>query len=100
MSETSPATAPDECLGEVLAAYLEAVDAGWAPDRGLLLQRYPGLRPELEGFFADQDRAEALTASVRLDRAAPDTTTGAEAAPGDVPPSGVPFAFGDYELLE
>ena len=39
-------------LEEVLAAYMEAADAGWAPDRAVLLERYPRLRGELEVFFA------------------------------------------------
>ena len=42
-------------LGEVLAAYLEASDNGWAPPREGFLARYAELRPELEAFFAAGD---------------------------------------------
>ena len=58
------AATPDERLGDVLAAYLEATDAGWAPDRRAFVTRYPALRPELEargvrlvGISADEDVA-------------------------------------------
>jgi serine/threonine protein kinase len=54
----------DERLAEVLAAYLEAADAGWAPDRQAFVARYPGLTSELEAFFRDQDQVVSLVGSL------------------------------------
>jgi serine/threonine-protein kinase len=52
--------APDRRLGEILGAYLEAVDAGWAPPERELLSRYPELAHELVAFFDDQNRLVRL----------------------------------------
>ena len=56
---------PDDRLGEVLAAYLEAVDAGWAPDRRAFLFRYPQWRQELDAFFTTQDEVRTLSQPFR-----------------------------------
>jgi eukaryotic-like serine/threonine-protein kinase len=72
----------------VIAAYLEAVDAGRAPDRAELLARHPDVAAELAAFFADHDRAARLAEPPTLPQAPP-------AAPGTT----VRY-FGDYELLE
>src|SRR5262249_13949097 len=55
-----PADAADRegRLNAVLLAYLEAAQAGPAPDRGRLLAAHPDLAPELEEFFAGHDVAE------------------------------------------
>jgi hypothetical protein len=47
-------------LEEVLAAYLEAEDAGCPPDRATLLAGHPGLAAELTHFFTSQDRLAPL----------------------------------------
>jgi WD40 repeat protein len=100
MSETPD----DNPLDEVLAAYLEAVDAGWAPQREAFLARYPALRGELEAFFAAQEEVGTLSAAIRADTPpAPrplngDATKAIDgAAPAAAP---APRSFGDYELLE
>ncbi len=85
---------PNDVLGDVLAAYLEAVDAGWAPPREVLLERYPALRSELHAFFAAQDEIQTLAISVLVDTP---STTGAVSA---TPLRPAPRSFGDYELLE
>jgi hypothetical protein len=57
-------------LEEILAAYLEAVDAGWAPPRQQLLARYPDHSDELTAFFANLDETQAVTSVFRQDHAA------------------------------
>jgi WD40 repeat protein len=52
-------------LDEILAAYLEAAGAGWAPDRGHLLRCYPHLADDLGRFFAGHDAVEGVTAGLR-----------------------------------
>jgi hypothetical protein len=56
----SRGAAGDPALEAVLAAYLEAEDAGVEPDRQGLLRRYPRLAGEPRLFFANQDRLAPL----------------------------------------
>jgi WD40 repeat protein len=63
----------DRLVDEALAAYLAALDAGQPADRHDLVARYP----ELEAYFAEQDRMEqwmaplqAVSLSARLDGSA------------------------------
>jgi serine/threonine-protein kinase len=90
----------DGHLEEVLAAYMEAADAGWAPDRAVLLERYPRLRGEREAFFAAQERVKAVADSLTppLPSGGDATLSPADAAP--VEAAALPRPFGDYELLE
>src|SRR5262245_32065107 len=79
LDDTLPHAGPER-LQEVIAAYLQAVDAGQAPDRDALLARHPDLANELRAFFADHDSVRRL------------------AGP---PPIGAKVRyFGDYELLD
>src|SRR5260370_14555993 len=79
---------PDECLDEVIAAYLQAVAAGAAPDRQELLARHPELASPLAEFFADRDRFDRLAEPMRE-------------AVASVPSVGTCLHyFRDYELLE
>src|SRR5271166_4607613 len=80
----------------IIAAYIEAVEAGQAPDREELLARHPDLAAELAAFFADHDEVKHLAEPLRAD-----------AEPQTMPPSETVHApgtvlryFGDYELLE
>jgi WD40 repeat protein len=96
-------TPTDGHLEEVLAAYMEAADAGWAPDRAVLLERYPGLRAELEAYFAGQDRVAAVADSLRGTPSAAPRDAHATLPLGDATPPAeavLPRAFGDYEELE
>jgi hypothetical protein len=115
MSAQPDAGPPDQRLSEVLAAYLEAIDAGWAPDRDAFLDRYPDLAPELAAFFHDQDQVAHLVHT--LPPPCPPTGRGRGApggwAPAEAPT--LPYAeapdatdlhleqfryFGDYEIVE
>jgi WD40 repeat protein/serine/threonine protein kinase len=123
MPQEHEASATEERLGEVLAAYLEAVDAGWAPPRDVLRRRYPELAPELDDFFANQAHVDHWAEPVRTACPAgapapqPPATDGDidsleglldgfgrrnRGAPGEaaVTPAAQGQAFGDYELLE
>jgi serine/threonine protein kinase len=78
----------DQRLEEVLLAYLEAAQAGWAPDREQVLAAYPELRAELEEFFAGHDAVER--------RAAPLRAGGGPAGPGSALAIG---QLGDFRLV-
>jgi tRNA A-37 threonylcarbamoyl transferase component Bud32 len=84
-------------LEDVIAAYLQAVDAGKAPDRQELLARHPDLVDPLQAFFADHDRMKQAAAP-------PPANEAPTLAPGEIPPGAAPLGrvpyFGDYELLQ
>jgi serine/threonine protein kinase len=86
----------DSRLNEILAAYLQAVDAGQAPDRQELLARHADLAEALKAFFTDHDR-------MRQAAAPPPPTEAPTLAPAETPAIAAPLGtvryFGDYELL-
>ena len=55
----------EQRLHEVIAVYLEDLEAGRLPDRLGLLAQHPDLAAELESFFANQDHLDRLTAPLR-----------------------------------
>jgi serine/threonine protein kinase len=89
-------SAGEERLNEIIAAYLEAVDAGRPPDRQELLRQHPDLAAELEAFFADRDAFDRL--APRAQPADMPTITPSE-QPAPAPGVKVRY-FGDYELLQ
>jgi WD40 repeat protein/tRNA A-37 threonylcarbamoyl transferase component Bud32 len=93
MSDKGDSAAQEQRLQEVLLPYLQALDAGQAPDRQELLRRHPDLAAELEAFFAGQEQLHHLIKSVEASTVAP----GAPAAPSAALDK-VRY-FGDYELL-
>jgi serine/threonine protein kinase len=87
-------------LDEVLGTYLEALDAGRAPEREALLRRFPELASELVRFFADQDQVCHWTEPLRpLAQAAlaglPPLRANSSIGTPEIPRG----AFGDYEVL-
>jgi tetratricopeptide (TPR) repeat protein len=76
----------EQLLDEILAGYLKAAQAGAAPSRQSLLNRYPQLSGELTEFFADQDHIENLAAPLRALAPPPSLASGT--------------MLGDYELLD
>jgi WD40 repeat protein/tetratricopeptide (TPR) repeat protein len=73
---------------ELLAAYLQALEAGQSPDRQEWLRRYPQLAEELQAYFQNLDLFEKA--------AGPPTARFHVAEPE----SALPRSFGEYELLE
>jgi serine/threonine-protein kinase len=105
MNSTSPDnTGRVARLNELIATYLEAVEAGRAPDREAWLVKHPDLADDLRNFFANHDRMAQAGAPLRVlvpaEISGPDAPTLAPcAAPAD-PQMGEVRYFGDYELLE
>src|SRR5690348_207869 len=75
-------------LNDVLAEYLQEVEAGREPDRAGLAARHPDLADELREFFANHDQLASLAGP------APGAPTVATA-----PAAGAPGRLSDYELL-
>lgn len=80
-------------LQESIAAYLQELQAGLAPDRSEWLARHPDLAADLRAFFADHDKMTQAAAPVRavLEHDSPQTSPQSET---------FPQTFGDYELIE
>src|ERR1700730_1616989 len=104
MNPASDDSARDRQLEAILHTYLQAVDAGQAPDQGALLRQHPDFASELAAFFTNQDEvaqmARGMADTVPPARPVPDAPT---LAPGEtsVPAPGTQVRyFGYYELLE
>ncbi len=54
----------EQRLDQAIALYLDAVDAGEAPDRADFLARHPDLAADLRSFFADEDRLTGTASSL------------------------------------
>jgi WD40 repeat protein/tetratricopeptide (TPR) repeat protein len=115
----------DEEFDALVASFLDAAQAGRAPDRAALLAAHPDLATQLEAFFADYDRLRPFHGIAALGRddstlshapvdprpaergdpatSADETTTSAN--PSALTRGGLPRGtrvryFGDFELLE
>jgi serine/threonine protein kinase len=104
MNPASDDSARDRRLEAILHTYLQAVDAGQAPDRDALLRQHPEFASELGAFFANQDAvAQLARAMAEPVVPAPRASEAPTLAPGDatlaVPGTHIRY-FGDYELLE
>src|SRR5579871_5537071 len=97
MSTAGDALEPAQArLQEIVAAYLQDVEAGRRPDQAELLARHPDLADELRSFFAGQEQLGRLAAPLRQPREPPAvqrTTDHAAAPTGDL-------VAGRYKLLE
>ena len=91
-----PTTPPNDPLDEVIATYLQQVEAGEVPDRGAVLARHADLADRLRAFFADCDRLDRQAGDLRLS-SDPNRTSDLAGPAGELPR--VRY-FGDYELLE
>jgi serine/threonine protein kinase len=94
----------DQELDQVLGEYLQAVDAGRAPERNELLADHPDLALQLSAFFAAEDSVSRLTDPLRstLGPAAEESVLEEPTVPangGPVPLDVRLRSFGDYELL-
>jgi tRNA A-37 threonylcarbamoyl transferase component Bud32/outer membrane protein assembly factor BamB len=114
--ERNAADSGEQRVDRVIAAYLEAEQAGQAPDREELLQRHPELADELRSFFADRDQFRRLAEPIGNGPRAGNEVTQSHLVAGASAPAetvnlapGSPAAaaagtkvryFGDYELLE
>jgi len=71
-SEANDSAARDRRVDEVIAAYLEAVDAGETPDPSEFIAKHGGLAEELAAFFADRDQFARLAEPLQAAAAIPD----------------------------
>ena len=91
--DPTPSASP---LDDLIAAYLQAVEADESPDRDALIAAHPEHAESLRAFFDDLDRVDRAAAPLRFD------PIGDLTADHDGPPA-IPSAiryFGDYELQE
>ncbi len=116
MADSAATLDPEARLEELIAGYLQAVQAGETPDRADLLARHPDLAADLEEFFADHDwmvgnswtptplciekslhdSQRSLGTTLIGDAVAPDPRSRVR----EVRDTSSPGSFGDYELLE
>jgi prevent-host-death family protein len=97
MPDSAVPTTPDnDPLDDVIAAYLQQIEAGQVPDRDALLASHTDLSERLRAFFADFDRLDRQAGELRLS-SDPNRTSDASGPAGELPR--VRY-FGDYELLE
>jgi serine/threonine protein kinase len=85
MPQASEATGHEDRFHEVLAEYLEAVEAGGPTDRETWLSRYPEMAGRLAEFVAAADQVDRYALPWRDSLRAP---------------ANIPRQFSDYELLE
>ncbi|HEV3435890.1 MAG TPA: serine/threonine-protein kinase, partial [Gemmata sp.] len=102
----------DPRLSQIIAEFLQAIDAGTSPHPEDYVRRYPDLAEQLRGFFSDQEKMNRLAAPLRPDD--PDATQPpgpdlhsatlthaphGEAGTGQTGSVGTIRYFGDYELI-
>src|ERR1700729_4087657 len=97
MSSTPPLSAQRERrLDDILAEYLDSLEAGQAPERAALILLHPEYADDLNEFFANHDQM-ALLARLKKTTAYTASLDAGEYDPAITPPS---QRFGDYEIVE
>jgi serine/threonine protein kinase len=92
-AEPSNGAGSDDRLQDILVEYLEAQEAGRAPDRKTFLARHPEFARELEEFFATDERVDGAVAPLReAVLGGPGPEGGAAGPPG-------PTQLGDFRIL-
>jgi serine/threonine-protein kinase len=102
MSSPEQTPSREAAINAVIAAYLEAADAGRAPGREEFLARHPDLADDLRAFLDDRERFVKAAGQLGPPSLAPAVADAPTLAPGDTPPApplGTVRYFGDYELL-
>jgi len=108
ISDSQPPESGEARLDQLVTEYLEAVEAGKAPNREEWLSRHADLAADLRTFFTNHDRLAKIGAPLRqvMPWNGPGAATGQAST---LLPGGAPIAsaalqrvrsFGDYELLE
>jgi WD40 repeat protein len=97
MSEQPNNPSREQRLNELIAAYLEAAEAGRPPDQDGLLRQHPDLADDLRAFLDNHQRLARLGQPLR---AAEGPTLGLSETPSGETGLGRVRYFGDYELLE
>jgi WD40 repeat protein/serine/threonine protein kinase len=67
--ESGPESQREQRLTKVIAAYMEATQAGRPPNRQEILKQHPELAGELHAFFRDHDATKPLTNDAASNRA-------------------------------
>jgi serine/threonine-protein kinase len=80
-------------LDGILAEYIQAAEAGHAPDRDALIADHPDLADELASFFGDQDQFARIAGPPATPGRSKDSRSSVLLAEPE-------RDFGDYELLE
>src|SRR5437870_1824308 len=69
--EPDDSASREQRLHEILHSFLQAVDAGQAPDRQEFVRQHPEFAAELEAFFDDQEKLDQFAQSMRLESSSP-----------------------------
>jgi Protein kinase domain len=100
VAQKSPSTLrPEHRLNAVIAEYLEAAQAGRAPDRREYLERYWDLANGLMSFFANEDSLKRLAVLPRRPVAEESRARTLRLSVGPGPEVATRRVFGEFELL-
>src|SRR5438874_4558915 len=65
--EPDDSASREQRLHEILHSFLQAVDAGQAPNQQEFVRQHPEFAAELEAFFDDQEKLDQFAQSMRLE---------------------------------